>query len=103
LYSRQWNHTAVQIHAARRRQGFEDGSTVIMVILDSGINDEHPDLDGSLQSYINFLQASESKRDFSRHGTHVAGIIAAEINNRLSVAGLCAAKMMAPKALPRRG
>jgi subtilisin family serine protease len=103
LASRQWNHGAVQIHAARSRSGFKDGSGVIVAVVDSGIDNGHPDLDGSLHSYINFLEATEDDHDYSGHGTHVAGIIAAEVNNRLGVAGLCAAKIMALKALPKRG
>jgi subtilisin family serine protease len=72
-------------------------------VIDSGVDDEHPDLDESLHSYTNYLEATETSRDFSGHGTHVAGIVAAEYNNALGVAGLCGSRIMAIKALPKPG
>ena len=52
--------------------------------------------------HVNFL-STEDDRDYQGHGTHVAGIIAAGINNQVGIAGLCGAKIMALKGLPRRG
>jgi subtilisin family serine protease len=103
LYSRQWGHGAVGIHTARSRRRFKDAGDVIVAVVDSGIDRDHPDLDGSIHSYVNFLSETEDDRDYVGHGTHVAGIVAAEINNRLGVAGLCAARIMALKGLPKKG
>lgn len=103
LVSRQWGHSAVKIHTARRRRGFKDASDVIVAVIDSGIDRDHPDLDGSIHSYVNFLSESEDDRDYVGHGTHVAGIVAAETNNKVGVAGLCGARVMALKGLPRQG
>jgi subtilisin family serine protease len=102
LSARQWGHGAVRIRQARARASFVDAQEVIVAIVDTGIDEEHPDLDGSIHSYENFL-ATEDKRDYKGHGTHVAGIIAAEINNAIGIAGLCAARIMALKGLPRNG
>lgn len=103
LASRQWNHGAVRIHQARERQGFMDASGVLIAIVDSGIDRDHPDLDGVIKEYINFHSATEDDRDYVGHGTHVAGIIAAEINNQIGIAGLCAASLLVIKGLPRAG
>lgn len=102
LQSRQWGHTAVKIREARARPGFKDADEVTVAIVDSGIDARHPDLKSSLHSYVNFL-SNEDDRDYQGHGTHVAGIIAAARNNRIGVAGLCGAKIMALKGLPRTG
>lgn len=103
LASRQWNHGAVRIHQARSRTGFVDASAVLVAIVDSGIDRGHPDLDGIIEEYANFHSATEDDRDYVGHGTHVAGIIAAEINNQVGIAGLCAARLLAIKGLPKAG
>jgi subtilisin family serine protease len=103
LFARQWSHAAVRIHDARKRAGFRDAGDVLVAIVDSGIDREHPDLAGSIDHYANFLAPAEDDRDYRGHGTHVAGIVAAVINNSVGIAGLCRARLAALKALPRRG
>ena len=100
LTSRQWAHGAVRIAHARKLPGFLDGSTQTVAIVDSGIDPDHPDLQNVIVEYRNFV-SKESDRDFIGHGTHVAGIIAAVLNNRIGIAGLCGARILALKALAR--
>jgi subtilisin family serine protease len=69
--------------------------------VDSGIDTKHPDLKGVIVEYKNFLRGSD--KDFVGHGTHVAGIIAATAGNGLGISGVCGAKILALKALPRDG
>jgi hypothetical protein len=99
LASRQWAHGAVHIHEAREHAGFKDAADVVVAVVDSGIDRQHPDLRDSLHSFKNYVSA-ETDKDLIGHGTHVAGIIAAGRDNAVGVAGLCAAKIMAIKALP---
>ncbi len=103
LFARQWSHGAIHMHEARERAGFRDATGVTVAIVDSGVDRLHPDLKASIDHYINFLAPAEDDRDYRGHGTHVAGIVAAGINNKIGVAGLCKARLAILKALPRRG
>jgi len=65
-------------------------------ILDSGIPMEtellsHPDLDDPLKIILgqDFVGDGEGVTDRNGHGTHVAGIISAETDNGIGVAGVC--------------
>jgi thermitase len=61
---------------------------VLIAILDSGIDQDHPDLDDKLvENKANFTTSSTADDNYG-HGTHVAGIAAAETNNGLGVAGI---------------
>ena len=68
------------------------GQPVRIAVLDSGIDGGHPDLAGKLVAAANFT-ASNTAQDLSGHGTHVAGIAAADFDNATGIAG------MAPHAL----
>lgn len=72
------------------------GQGVIVAVVDSGVDMEHPDLMGNIvqkdgtQAYIDVLVKEELKApklDGNGHGTHVAGIIAAGSGNTLHGSG----------------
>ena len=63
------------------------GEGVKIGIIDSGINENHPDLEGKTIAKKAFI--TDSVEDNLGHGTHVAGIIAADTNNGQGVAGVC--------------
>jgi subtilisin family serine protease len=71
-------------------------SSIIVSVLDSGIPMvsgvlSHPDLDSRLKIIIgsDIQGDGESVTDNNGHGTHVAGIISAETDNGVGVAGVC--------------
>ncbi len=101
LLSRQWGHNAVRIAQARAGAGFAEATEVVVAVVDSGVDRTHPDLKSAVSEDKSFVRG-ESRRDLAGHGTHVAGIIAAGMNNGVGVSGLCAARILALKVLPSR-
>ena len=58
----------------------------IVAIIDTGVAAGHPDLAGRVVSQVNFV-AGESVSDLCGHGTHVAGVVGANANNGIGIAG----------------
>lgn len=63
---------------------------VIVCIIDSGLDPNHRDLKDNLHPDIGYdaVLDSEEVSDTLKHGTHVAGIVAAVVNNNLDVSGV---------------
>ncbi|MEV0330721.1 S8 family serine peptidase [Micromonospora echinospora] len=53
-----------------------DGTGVKVAVLDSGIDDSHPDLAGKVVARRNFVPEIETALDLNGHGTHVSSTIA---------------------------
>ncbi|HVJ99021.1 MAG TPA: S8 family serine peptidase, partial [Acidimicrobiia bacterium] len=80
------------------------GSGVTVAVIDSGVDFSHPDLAGRLVPGRNMINPGASPRDDLGHGTAVAGVLVANMNNRLGIAGIApAAKIMPIKALDGAG
>lgn len=100
-----WNITQVQ---ADQAWSTSTGNGVKVAILDTGIDTDHPDLDDNLAGCLNFISSPWWYRwrdcsDDHGHGTHVAGIIAAE-NNDFGVVGVAPeSRIYAVKVLNRDG
>jgi len=84
-------------------------NSVVVAVLDSGIDYNHPDLNANMarDSYGNYGRrfdngvVSNNPMDTHGHGTHVAGTIGAVGNNGIGVVGVCwTVKMLAVNALP---
>jgi subtilisin family serine protease len=69
---------------------------VIVAVVDSGVDLDHPDLQGQLVEGYNLLDPGSPPRDDSGHGTHAAGIIAAVANNAVGIAGVAPNVMIMP-------
>lgn len=73
---------------------------VIVAVLDSGIDATHPDLAGRVQpDWKDFLDGKTKPSDEMGHGTHIAGIIAANAGNGIGITGLTPSSV---KILPIR-
>lgn len=80
------------------------GDGVKVAVVDTGIDYTHPDLDGNYAGGTNIINSLKSPMDDNGHGTHVAGIIAAERGNNLGVVGVAPkASLYAVKVLDRTG
>lgn len=78
--------SGADIHASNAWDKVTGGSLV--AVLDTGIRKAHSDLSGAIVNEANFSDATTGTEDIYGHGTHVAGIIAARINNA-GVVGVC--------------
>ena len=63
--------------------------SVVIAILDTGVDLDHPDLVNNIVSGYNFVNDSLPPDDEFDHGTPCAGIAAASINNDIGIAGVC--------------
>lgn len=71
----QWGPVKVGAHRARRLA--KDGKPVVVAVIDSGVDPNHPDLEGVVYPGINVIKNNKDAMDDLGHGTHVAGTIAA--------------------------
>ena len=78
--------------------------SVVIAVLDSGVDAAHPDLAGRLIPGWNVVAGNDDTNDLRGHGTKMAGIIGAVTNNGLGVAGVAwAAKIMPVKVTRNSG
>lgn len=75
------------------------GEGVRVAIIDTGVDAKHPDLIGRVVKQENFVDDSARDTGRDRHGTAVAGIIAAVENNQRGISGIApAARLYALRA-----
>jgi len=91
----------------RAPQGWDlsTGSTsIVIAILDTGADLDHPDLASKIVPGYDFVNNDSVPQDDNGHGSHVAGIAAAVSNNGLGVAGVSwGARIMPVKVLDSSG
>lgn len=85
LVSSQWWLPAV---SGAQIQALGRGAGVAIAVIDTGVDLTHPDLIASLLDGYNFGDGNATPQDLLGHGTKVAGIIAATLNNNIGVTGL---------------
>jgi thermitase len=61
---------------------------VIVAVVDTGVDPNHPDLVNRLVPGYDFVHDNPNPRDDHSHGTACAGIVAAEANNNIGIAGI---------------
>lgn len=86
-FEEQWGLHA--IHAPEAWQNSEGTSQMTVAVLDTGVDYTHPDLAKrvDVRRGYNYIDGHADPMDDDGHGTHVAGIIAAEMN-KIGIAGV---------------
>lgn len=98
----QWNLPVIEANRAWKLSTGSDD--VIVAVVDTGVDLRHPDLNGRLLQGYNAIEQEEEPYDDVGHGTHVAGIIAANVNNNEGIAGMMwGGKILPVKALDNSG
>jgi len=64
------------------------GDGVKVAIIDTGADIQHPDLRGNIATAANFVDSDDRQFQHDRHGTEMAGVIAAVANNREGIVGI---------------
>lgn len=79
-------------------------TSVLVAVIDSGIDWDHPDLAANYVALgYDWVNNDTDPMDDYGHGTHCAGIIAGVLNNSVGVAGLAQVQIMAEKAFTSAG
>lgn len=87
-FSKQYNMELIK--ASEAWDTTEGDGNIIIAIVDSGIDENHPDLKEKIVAGSKVFHANvDDIADNGGHGTHVAGIAAAVTNNNKGVAGMC--------------
>ncbi len=101
-YGNQWAHPKINSPAAW--DVFTGSTSVTIAIIDTGVDESHPDLSAKLVTGYDAIDSDNNPHDGNGHGTHVAGIAAAITNNSVGVAGMdWNARIMAIRVLGDTG
>lgn len=86
--TKQWNMYATSMPLVWDMDDFMN--PVIIAVIDTGVWGEHPDLSGRVIGYIDTVTDPMVPENVDQlgHGTHVAGVIAAIVNNGQYIAGM---------------
>ncbi|HEY9856161.1 MAG TPA: S8 family serine peptidase [Stenomitos sp.] len=77
-----------------------NAGSVMVAVIDTGVDYTHPELRGRVLAGYNFKDGTSEIMDQDGHGTHVAGLIAAAGNNGQGIAGVSwTAKILAIKVM----
>jgi thermitase len=94
LVELQWGLRSVDAFKGWRRE--VPTTKVVVGVIDTGAEQAHPDLKGRLLEGFDFLTRDADPYDDNGHGTHVTGIIAANVGNRTGIAGLSRSAQIIP-------
>jgi thermitase len=103
MYGQLWGFQKAQVPQAWDRTTGK--ASVIVAVVDSGVDDTHPDLkNGQIIRGPDLVENDAVPQDEFGHGTHVAGTIAATANNSTGVAGMAYnCKVLAVRVLGKDG
>ncbi len=90
LYNDQYAEQQYGAHAVRASlvHTSATGKGVKVAVIDTGVDTTHPDLHDRIAGTANFVSGGKASFDRDRHGTAVAGVIAAQANNDIGIFGI---------------
>ncbi|HSV85246.1 MAG TPA: S8 family serine peptidase [Levilinea sp.] len=92
-----WKHTKADLV-------WQNTAAHAVCLLDTGVDTAHPDLSGRFLAGFDFVNNDSIPNDDHGHGTHVAGIITARVNNTADTAlGVSQARIIPVKVLNAQG
>lgn len=102
FWDKQWGPKKIQASDAWNTT--IGNSSILIAVVDTGIDWNHSDLATNyVEGGYDWVNDDNYPMDDYGHGTHCAGIIAAEINNNIGIAGLAQVEIMAEKVLNEYG
>lgn len=91
-----------QINADAAWKTVTSNESILIAVLDTGADYNHPDLKENLVPGVNLVDPQKSAQDDNGHGTEVIGVLAAKGNNGIGVSGvLWNARVMPIKILDK--
>ena len=78
------------------------GQGAVIAVLDTGVDVNHPELQGRLLPGFSFTDDTTNVADNCGHGTHVTGIIAANTDNGVGIAGVAPEAQILPVKVMER-
>jgi thermitase len=102
MFEQQYSHKIA--HAQDGWKISSGNSSVIIAVVDTGVDSTHPDLKDKIVPGHSSFEGEDPGVDNMGHGTHCAGIAAASVNNGIGVAGVApSAKIQPVKVLDDQG
>lgn len=86
LYAQQWY--LPQVHADAAWDAAKGGEDVVVAVVDTGVEMDHPELAERITDGWNIYDGNDAYDDAVGHGTGVAGILAAQTDNQVGIAGV---------------
>jgi len=93
LFPQQWGAKRINVQDA---WDITNGASIVVAVLDSGVDASHPELAGRLLPGWDFVNDDADPADDTGHGTAIAGIIGANAHNGMGVAGIAPASTLLP-------